>query len=80
MPIERVNDKPLAEKLKIMGQRIGYVPLDQYIGELAAFKREPIEYSLMVESAEATVVSVTRYDLTKRFPVGVQSRIRQKMN
>jgi hypothetical protein len=61
----------LAEKLKAIGQKVGYVPLLSYVCDYAANKRLPLEYSLMVESAEATVVSVSRYDLLRKFPVGV---------
>jgi len=74
------DELPLLEKFKMIGQKLGYCPKRAYLCEGAVLNKRPIQYSLIVESAVATVISVTRYDMTHRFPFEVLSRVRLNMN
>jgi hypothetical protein len=51
-----------------------------YLCEVASITKEPLEYSLMVQSHEAVVVSVSRYDLLNKFSVIGLHHIKSKMN
>jgi hypothetical protein len=51
-----------------------------YLCEVAAITKEPLEYSLMVESTEAIVLSISRYDLLNKFPNAVLAHIQSKMD
>jgi hypothetical protein len=51
-----------------------------YLCEFASITKDPLEYSLMVESHEAVILSVSRYDLLNKFPVAVLDLIKSKMN
>ena len=51
-----------------------------YLCEVASITKEPLEYSLMVQSHEAVVVSVSRYDLLNKFSVAGLNHIKSKMN
>ena len=44
-----------------------------------AITKEPIEYSLMVDSKEAVVLSVLRYDLNFKYPLDVLKVIKTNM-
>lgn len=51
-----------------------------YLCEVASITKEPLEYSLMVQSHEAVMVSVSRYDLLNKFSAIGLHHIKSKMN
>lgn len=66
--LQVINEMAYYEKLKLVGNKLGICPEMKYLCDVAAITREPLQYSLMVESKKAIVLSVSRYDLNNRFP------------
>ena len=79
------------EKEKLLGQKLGYAPLSSYLcAECVLNKRQEAEdseeeldatceYSLVVESESAIVLSVKKYEVQHRFPSDVKNLIYDKM-
>ena len=58
---------------------MGIVPQMRYLCEYSAITNKPLEYSLMVESKDTIILTVSRYDLLNRFPKNVFRKIREQM-
>jgi hypothetical protein len=49
-PLQLFNELAYGDKLKLLGSKLGFVPLHSNLCEVAVMLKDPITYSLMVDS------------------------------
>ena len=59
----------------MFGHKIGYAPINSWVGEGNIQARANCDYTLIVDSKEAIVISVKQYDFNRWFPKDVKRNI-----
>lgn len=54
----QINAKPIAERIKLLGYKLGYVSSHQFVCEASAILQKPLKYSLVVDSQQAVYLSI----------------------
>lgn len=59
----------------MFGHKIGYAPINSWVAEGNIQARANCDYTLIVDSKEAIVISVKQYDFNRWFPKDVKRNI-----
>ncbi len=59
----------------MFGHKIGYAPINSWVGEGNIQTRADCDFTLIVDSKEAIVISVKQYDFNRWFPKDVKKNI-----
>ena len=64
------------EREGALGKKLGYAPNHMYIGLECIFDDKPLEYSIIVESEYAIVLTTKRYDMIEKFSKEVRDQLK----